>query len=378
MSSSTTLQTNPGLCDSIGVLPYQALVRLIRSGQIKATQPIDDSQIQPASIDLRLGGIAYRVRASFLPGKDNTVRQRIDGLTMHEFDISEGAVLERDCVYIVPLMESVDLDDDYSAVGNPKSSTGRLDVFTRLITDYGVEFDQVRPGYSGALYAEIAPRTFSVLVRKGSRLSQLRIRRGEPLRSDAQHIKLQREHRVVDTHLDANDIKNGVPITVDVEGESDTGLIGYRARAHAGLIDVDKKDHYRAGDFWEPVFRQNGSGLILDPGEFYILASREAVRVPRGFAAEMIAYDTLVGEFRVHYAGFFDPGFGDPEAGGQGARAVLEVRSFEVPFVVEPGQVVGRLAYEPLTELPDKVYGQDLKSSYQKQGLKLSKHFKLV
>lgn len=378
MSSSTTLQTNPGLCDSIGVLPYQALVRLIHSGHIKATQPIDESQIQPASIDLRLGAIAYRVRASFLPGKDNTVRQRIDGLTMHEFDLSEGAVLERDCVYIVPLMESVDLGDDYSAVGNPKSSTGRLDVFTRLITDHGVEFDQVRPGYSGALYAEIAPRTFSVLVRKGSRLSQLRIRRGEPIRSDEQHIKLQREHRVIDTHLDENDIKNGVPITVDVEGEPDTGLIGYRARAHAGLIDVDKKDHYRADEFWEPVIRQNGSGLILDPGEFYILASREAVRVPRGFAAEMIAYDTLVGEFRVHYAGFFDPGFGDPEAGGQGARAVLEVRSFEVPFVVEPGQVVGRLAYEPLTEFPDKVYGQDLKSSYQKQGLKLSKHFKLV
>jgi dCTP deaminase len=362
----------------MGVLPYQALVRLIHSGHIKATQPIDDSQIQPASIDLRLGATAYRVRASFLPGKDNTVKQRIDGLTMHEFDISEGAVLERDCVYIVPLMESVDLDDDYSAVGNPKSSTGRLDVFTRLITDHGVEFDQVRAGYSGALYAEIAPRTFSVLVRKGSSLSQLRIRRGEPLRSDEQHIRLQREHRVVDTKLDVNDIKNGVPITVDVEGEPDTGLIGYRARAHAGLIDVDKKDHYRADDFWEPVLRQNGSGLILDPGEFYILASREAVRVPRGFAAEMIAYDTLVGEFRVHYAGFFDPGFGDPEAGGQGARAVLEVRSFEVPFVVEPGQVVGRLAYEPLTELPDKVYGQDLKSSYQKQGLKLSKHFKLV
>ena len=191
----------------MGVLPYQALVRLIHSGHIKATQPIDDSQIQPASIDLRLGATAYRVRASFLPGKDNTVKQRIDGLTMHEFDISEGAVLERDCVYIVPLMESVDLDDDYSAVGNPKSSTGRLDVFTRLITDHGVEFDQVRAGYSGALYAEIAPRTFSVLVRKGSSLSQLRIRRGEPLRSDEQHIRLQREHRVVDTKLDVNDIK---------------------------------------------------------------------------------------------------------------------------------------------------------------------------
>jgi len=377
MSARATLQTNTGICDDMGILPYQALVRLIHSGQINATHPIDDAQIQPASIDLRLGARAYRVRASFLPGKEYTVKQRIDNLTMHEFDLSDGAVLERGCVYIVPLMESIDLDDDHSAIGNPKSSTGRLDVFTRLITDHGVEFDRVRPGYSGALYAEIAPRTFSVLVRRGSRLSQLRIRRGAPLRSDEQHIKLQREHRVIDTQLDANDIKNGVPITVDVEGDPDTGLIGYRARAHAGLIDVDKKDHYSAGDFWQPVLRQNGSGLILDPGEFYILASREAVRVPRGFAAEMIAYDTLVGEFRVHYAGFFDPGFGDPEAGGQGARAVLEVRSFEVPFVVEPGQVVGRLAYEPLTEFPDKVYGQDLKSSYQQQGLKLSKHFKL-
>jgi len=376
MISLTNLQTSSRAPDTRGVLPSQALVRLIRSGHIKAVEPIDDNQIQPASIDLRLGSRAYRVRASFLPGKDKTVKQRIDSLTMHEFDISDGAVLERDCVYIVPLMESVDLGNDYSAIGNPKSSTGRLDLFTRLITDYGVEFDQVKPGYTGALYAEIAPRTFSVLVRKGSTLSQLRIRCGEPRRSDEQHARLQREHRVIDTQLDADDIKNGVPVTVDVEGERATGLIGYRAKAHAGLIDVDKKDHYCVDEFWEPVFRQNGSGLILDPGEFYILASREAVRVPKGFAAEMIAFDALVGEFRVHYAGFFDPGFGDPEAGGQGARAVLEVRSFEVPFVVEPGQVVGRLVYEPLTEIPEKVYGQNLNSSYQKQGLKLSKHFK--
>lgn len=361
--------------EGMGVLPSQALVRLIRSGLVRATERIRDDQIQPASIDLRLDAKAYRVRASFLPGRDKTVVQRIEALTMHAFDITDGAVLERGCVYIVPLMESLNLTPDYAAAGNPKSSTGRLDVFTRLITDQGVEFDHVRAGYQGPLYAEIAPRTFSVLVRKGSRLSQLRIHRGEPVRSDEQHVRLQQEHRLIDTPLRNEDIKNGVPITVDVEGDSTTGLIGYRAKLHAGLIDVDKKNHYRVGDFWEPVHARDGSGLILDPGEFYILASREAVRVPTGFAAEMIAYDTSVGEFRVHYAGFFDPGFGDPDAGGQGARAVLEVRSFEVPFVVEPGQVVGRLVYEPLTEVPDRIYGQDLKSNYQRQGLKLSKHF---
>ncbi len=363
-------------CLGAGILPSQALVGLIRGGAIRAAEAIGEEQIQPASLDLRLGARAYRVRASFLPGKGATVMQRVQKFAMHEIDIEQGAVLERGCVYIVPLMEGLDLPADCTAVANPKSSTGRLDIFTRIITDYGNEFDRIRSGYSGPLYAEIAPRTFSILVRKGSRLSQLRVRRGAVVRSDEQHKKLQEEHRVVDTPLAAEDIKNGVPVSVDLEGRGDGRLIGYRAKAHAGLIDVDKKGHYAIHDFWEPVHGQPDSGLILDPGEFYILASKEAVRIPVGYAAEMIAYDTLVGEFRVHYAGFFDPGFGDPQAGGDGARAVLEVRSFEVPFVIEHGQVVGRLVYEPLIEWPEKIYGEGVQSHYQRQGLKLSKHFR--
>ena len=359
-----------------GVVPSQGLVDLIHAGVLRAGEPIREDQIQPASIDLRLGARAFRVRASFLPGRDCTVMQRVKNLAMHEFDITEGAVLEKGCVYIVPLLEDLRLDAVHTAVGNPKSSTGRLDVFTRLIVNGGVEFDQVPAGYRGPLYAEIAPRTFSILVRKGTSLNQLRLRRGEPERSDENHLALQRRHRLVDAAVAERDIKNGVPITVDVRGDPHTGLIGYRAKAHSGLIDIDRKHHYEIADFWEPVYADNGSGLVLDPGEFYILASKEAVRVPVDYAAEMVAYDTLVGEFRVHYAGFFDPGFGAPEADGQGSRAVLEVRSFEVPFIIEHDQIVGRLVYEPLVEAPHKVYGAGLQSNYQRQGLKLSKHFR--
>ena len=359
-----------------GVLPSQMLEGLIEQGMIIAGQPIEAGQVQPASIDLRLGTRAYRVRSSFLAGRGKTVMQCISDLAMHEIDLGGGAVLERDCVYIVPLMESLALPAQCHASGNPKSSTGRLDVFTRLITDGGTGFDQVAPGYQGPLYAEISPRTFSVLVRPGSTLSQLRVRLGRPGRDDALHATLQRDFRLIDTELAADEIADGVPVSVDVRGTGSEQLIGYRAKRHAGVIDIDLVGHYEIRDFWEPLYRNPDRGLILDPGEFYILMSKEAVHVPINYAAEMIAYDTLVGEFRVHYAGFFDPGFGAPEAGGSGARAVLEVRSFEVPFILEHGQKVGRLVYEALAKTPDKIYGSGLKSNYQSQGLKLSKHFK--
>ncbi len=359
-----------------GILPSQELANLVRvTREIRPLESIQDDQYQPASLDLRLGSVAYRVRASFLPGKDATVKDKLEDLAMHEMDISNGAVLERGCVYIVPLLEGLSLRKRTSAMGNPKSSTGRLDVFTRLITDYGTEFDRVRAQYSGPLYAEVSPRTFSVLVRKGSRLNQIRIRRGNPPSSDGAMRRLQAEHQVV-ASISGEDIRNGVPVTVDVQGDKSGGLIGYKARSHAGLIDIDKVRHYEVLDYWEPVYSPRRGGLVLDPADFYILASREAVKVPPTHAAEMIAYDTLVGEFRVHYAGFFDPGFGHADAGGEGSRAVLEVRSFGVPFVIEHGQVVGRLEYEPLTARPARLYGSGVKSSYQRQGIALSKHFK--
>jgi dCTP deaminase len=362
-----------------GILPAQELLQLVRvTKEIRALEPILDDQIQPASIDLRLGANAYRVRASFLPGSSSTVQDKLREFTMHEMDITNGGVLEKGCVYIVPLLEQLSLKHRMFALANPKSSTGRLDIFTRVITDNGAEFDRVREAYKGPLYAEISPRTFSILVRKGSRLSQLRIRRGTPLNSDERLKELQQKFQLVGRQLSDDQIKNGVPITVDVHGEATGGIIGYKAKNHAGLIDVDKVGHYSPSDFWDPVTAPRERGLILDPADFYILASRESVKVPPGFAAEMIAYDTLVGEFRVHYAGFFDPGFGDPSAGGEGSKAVLEVRSYEVPFVIEDGQVVGRLVYERLTSAPERLYGSGVKSNYQRQGLRLSKHFKQI
>jgi dCTP deaminase len=360
-----------------GILPSQELEHLVRATrEIRASEPIQDDQYQPASLDLRLGSVAYRVRASFLPGKDATVKNRLEDHAMHEMDIASGAVLERGCVYIIPLLEGLSLRKRTSAMGNPKSSTGRLDIFTRLITDYGTEFDRVREAYNGPLYAEVSPRTFSVLVRKGSRLSQIRIRRGNPPASDTAMKRLLEEHQVV-ASVSRDDIRDGVPVSVDVQGDKSGGIIGYKARSHAGLIDIDKLRHYEVLDYWEPVHAPRRGGLVLDPADFYILGSREAVRVPPTHAAEMLAFDTLMGDFRVHYAGFFDPGFGHPDAGGEGSRAVLEVRSFEVPFVIEHGQVVGRLAYERLTAQPVRLYGSGgVKSSYQRQGIALSKHFK--
>ena len=358
---------------SKGVFPARYIERLASHGGI-AAPPFDADQVQPASLDLRLGDVAYRIRSSFLPGPEHTVADRIATLTLHELDLRQGAVLERNCVYLVPLQESLNLPDNISAGANPKSSTGRLDVFTRVIGDKARGFDTLPAGYSGPLYLEISPRTFPVRVRRGSRLSQMRFRVGHTRLSIAEHRTL---HRVETLVFDANEeVGEGVALSIDLKGDERNGLIGFRSKRHTPVIDMDKKDSLDVLDYWEPLINRGSDEFILDPDEFYILVSRESVHVPPAYAAEMLPFDPLVGEFRVHYAGFFDPGFGHSAAGGTGSRAVLEVRSREVPFMLGHGQTIGRLLYERLSETPERLYGSGLGSNYQAQTLKLSKHFR--
>ncbi len=354
-----------------GVLPDHDLRQMHAAGQISATTPLGDDQVQPASLDLRLGAVAHRVRASFLAGQGRAVRDRLDEFGMHSMDLTSGAVLEKGCVYVVPLMESLALPGDVQAVANAKSSTGRLDLLTRVITDEGTEFDRVPAGYSGPLYAEICPRSFSVLVRPGMRLNQIRFRRGQAVLKDDALAALHAQVGLVSGQAV---ISEGLGFSVDLRPATG-GLAGYRAKPHTGVIDLDRIGAYDPLDFWDPL-QTDGGKLILDPGAFYILVSREAVHIPPDYAAEMAPYLAMVGEFRVHYAGFFDPGFGHSAAGGAGARGVLEVRCHEAPFVLEHGQVVGRLVYERMASRPSVLYGAQIASNYQGQGLKLSKHFR--
>ena len=360
---------------STGILPSHVLKRLLDQGrEVTASEPFAPGQIQPASIDLRLGPVAYRVRASFLPGPAATVAERLQSVFMHEVDLTHGAVLEAGSVYIVPLLERAEFSSRISGGANPKSSTGRIDVFTRLITDYAPSFDRVEPGYRGPLYAEICPQTFPVLVRKGSRLNQLRIRHGSPQSSDTALRRLHEQMALVDG--DPN-IDNGLALSIDLKGSADAGKrIGFRAKKHTGLIDVDKVGLLDPADYWEPIMANARGDMVLDPDEFYILVSRERVAIPPDHAAEMVPFNPLVGEFRVHYAGFFDPGFGYEPGKPPSARGVLEVRSREVPFILEHGQIIGRLVFERLTDPPPQGYGEGLGSNYQRQGLKLSKHFR--
>jgi len=362
-----------------GVLPTQMIKELIANGQITSSPAIPDDNIQPASLDLRLGDIAHRVRASFLPGPNATVEDKIKELRMTRVDLTGAAVFERDCVYIVPLIEEVHLPEKIYGKANPKSTTGRLDIFTRLITDHGVEFDRVPPGYKGRLYAEIVSRTFTVAIRAGMRLSQLRFVKGNPDAPDRAIRKLDQEETLV--YMDEGSpakarLDRGLRVTVNLEAGEKGEIIAYKARRNAPVIELNKINHYDPAEFWEAREQSPSKSLILERDDFYILASRERVRVPGEFAAEMVPFDPSDGEFRIHYAGFFDPGFGYGSSDIKGTRAVLEVRAHEVPFLMEHGQLVGRLNYMPLLTKPEKIYGLGIGSSYQQQALTLSKQFR--
>jgi dCTP deaminase len=362
-----------------GILPYQALVQMVRAHDIKgAPQPLEPDQIQPASLDLRLGRTAWRVRSSFLPGPGASVMDKIKQLEGYPIDLADGAVLETGCVYVVALQEALALPHDIHGVANPKSSTGRLDILTRLITDHSGAFDEIARGYAGPLYLEIAPQTFSVVVRQGTRLNQARFQRlGAQLATGPLRDLYGRGQLVKpDGPLPESDIKDGlVPVTIDLRGSGPGALIGYRAKKHTDRIDLERVAHYDPADFWEPITCHREAAIVLDPDAFYILVTREEVGVPPDYAAEMVPYYTRSGEYRVHYAGFFDPGFGWDGAAG-GSKAVLEVRSHDVPFMLEHGQTVGWLRYDRMAARPDRLYGAGIKSNYQNQGLALAKQFK--
>lgn len=376
---------NQTLTGASGILPYSLIQTLINRKKIQSLDPIPEQQIQPASLDLRLGKKAYRIRASFIPNSDKTVLECAGDLIDHEFEIENGAVLERNCVYLVELKEFLELPESIWAIANPKSSTGRLDVFTRVIADKTQSFDKIVPGYTGPLYAEISPHKYSIIIRENSRLSQLRFIRKNPSQLDQQRSiisdrELKSLHKELSNKYNGFGLVNGVArisdgLQLGVSLSSSDNIIGYKAKHYTPPIDLDRIGYYNKNEYWDPIFENDKKRLVLDPNEFYILASSEYVRIPAEYAAEMVPIDPSMGELRVHYAGFFDPGFGDTEDLSRGSKGVLEVRSLDVPFYIEDNQIIARLKYEKLAEPPSKLYGTDIGSTYQSQGLKLSKHF---
>lgn len=389
-----------------GILPVQKLHLLKELGIITSHEkyPIQDDQFQPNSIDLRLGEVAYRVRCSFLP-ENETVEEKVKRLKMYEVPITEGAVLEENCVYIIPLLESLNMPESnhtvqkglfngnekvsevklgsvepLSAKANPKSSTGRLDVFTRVITDYSHRFEEINPGYKGGLYLEVVPKSFSIKVKTGQRLNQLRVRHGFEVLSDQDLLRVHSadpllfDEDLKPVSMEKIKVKQGLFMSVNLKGKEGE-VIGYKAKKHNNFIDLDKIAHYAVNEFWEPIYAQPHDQLILEPEAFYIFASKERIRVPAHLACEMMAYDTGSGELRTHYAGFFDSGFGG-SIDDKGARAVLEVRSHDVPFMIEDGQTMFSMQFEPNAERPEFVYGDEIESNYQGQDLKLGKHFR--
>ncbi|MDR4460448.1 MAG: 2'-deoxycytidine 5'-triphosphate deaminase [Nitrospirales bacterium] len=378
-----------------GILSFQHLRALVRQKVIRADAPITPRQIQPASLDLRLGTKAYRLLSSFLPEPSDQQSQftiedlyRSD-MVMYDMDLTNGAILEKGHVYLVPLMEKVKLPKDIRGRTNPKSSTGRLDIFTRVVTDLHMGFDEIRSGYEGPLFLEIVPRSFTIRVQAGLALNQLRLMSGKPMVSDSGLRAVHRKTPLLyhngdsgktDLALSARELRvnNGLFLSVDLQGSSDhsEAIVGYRAKKNSHVIDLSLVGHYVASDFWEPLKRNATATMLLEPEEFYILASKERIQVPPGYSSEMVAYEAACGELRTHYAGFFDPGFGYANCSRKGTQVVLEVRPHDVPFRIHDGQTFFKVVYEKMRDIPTQLYGSALGSSYYQQGLTLSKHFK--
>jgi dCTP deaminase len=363
--------------DGHGVLPDSWIRKAIEAGVITADDEIPAAHVQPASLDLRLGDRAHRLRASFLPDRE-PVERKLREYSLGTVDLSEGAILEPNRPYLIPLAEQLDLPPGLRARANPKSSTGRLDVFTRLVTDRNYRFDDVPDGYSGRLYLELVSRTFTIRVTRGLCLNQLRLAVGDTRVSDAEtpreRVLLTEGGSIPERRLT---IQDGLYLSLDLEGD-ESGVVGYRARRSSSVIDLTLIHHYEPADFWEPVYREREAPrVVLMPEEFYLLLSAEAVRIEPQYAVEMSPYTASSGELRTHYAGFFDPGFGyDPLDVVRGSRAALEVRAHDVPFMVEQRQLVCRLSFERMLETPSLLYGRDLQSNYQGQRVTLSKHFR--
>lgn len=368
-----------------GVLPDHELRAAAEAGWITAPAPLADAQFQPASLDLRLGPVAYQLRASFLPYRES-VQDRLDGgdgdLVIDRLSLSEGATLQRGSVYLVPLVESLALPPGMRGRSNPKSTTGRLDIFTRVITDRTPRFDEIAAGYRGGLYLEVSPQSFPVRVHAGASLNQLRLLVGESTATDR---ALRDVYRALPLLYDDDDrpvpperavFNDGLCMGVDLSGRATGGIIGYRAHPNPPAVDLARVGQYDPAEFWEPIKRPARDGYILEANRFYILVSKERIRVPPDYAAEMVVYDAGAGEIRTHYAGFFDPGFGFGDGSVLGTKVVMEVRAREVPFLVYDGQISFKVWFERLRSRPARVYGVGLGSSYQDQTLSLSKHFR--
>lgn len=372
-----------------GILPSQEIHELIRNRKIIALPEIEDSQIQPASVDLRLANVAYRVQASFLPSRETVTKAKIDDLKLAEIDLTKPALLERGAVFVIPVLESLALPYDIGGAANPKSTTGRLDIFTRLVTEGGMnsdpedlQFEQVPKGYKGPLYVEVVSRTFPIILTAGAKLTQLRFVRGKPPAAHDNALeRVEQTDRLV--YFENGEapakavLSGGLRMSIDLQSGGGSTVVAYKAKRHCPAVDLSKAGAHDAALFWDAI--TSTKRLVLDPGDFYILASKERISIPSNWAAEMTQFDPASGEFSAHYAGFFDPGFGYGTAGEiKGTKAVLEVRAHEVPILLEDSQVVGRLKYHKMAAIPDKLYGQAIGSSYQQQGLALSKQFRVT